>query len=260
MSFLPSSPLSSPSSSPSLGPIDSSPPSSPNLAPLGSSPISPGPSHPYAASTKAIKPPPLYEKRGTKRPRLNSRWGAEIDSDEEDKEFYLDDASPRSSRTSGSYKTNDNARTRSIVDPLAGSAKREWVPPVREKKARIHSRTESTASTVTDVFFAPPDAGPLQDAFVHKPPHLLSSGNFEKQDTDDDVLQESSSKARGTRRSGMTLAQERQWWGNAIDNAWNNADGIIDLRQEWPLCSIVVLTPMQQRFWRSGSGAHAYTV
>ncbi|KIJ65103.1 hypothetical protein HYDPIDRAFT_89235 [Hydnomerulius pinastri MD-312] len=65
-----SSPMSSanpsPSSSPAFGPVDSSPLSSPHLAPysLDSSPLtSTSLSHPFAASTKAIKRPPNYEKK-----------------------------------------------------------------------------------------------------------------------------------------------------------------------------------------------------
>ncbi|KAI0929587.1 hypothetical protein AcV7_005080 [Taiwanofungus camphoratus] len=42
--------------------IDSSPPSSPRIVPVVTPPESPGLSHPFAASTKANKPPHLYEK------------------------------------------------------------------------------------------------------------------------------------------------------------------------------------------------------
>lgn len=58
---------SSPSSSPSFGPVDSSPPSSPNLNPLSSPPPSPGLVHPFAASAKATKRPKIYEKRVQRR-------------------------------------------------------------------------------------------------------------------------------------------------------------------------------------------------
>ncbi|KAK7683415.1 hypothetical protein QCA50_013678 [Cerrena zonata] len=58
---------SSPSSSPSFGPIDSSPLSSPNLNPLSSPPPSPGLVHPFAASAKATRRPKLYEKREQRR-------------------------------------------------------------------------------------------------------------------------------------------------------------------------------------------------
>lgn len=68
---LSSSPPSSvdltPSSSPIFGPIDSSPPSSPSLIPYSlDSPPQPtfiSLSHPFAASTKAIKRLPNYEKK-----------------------------------------------------------------------------------------------------------------------------------------------------------------------------------------------------
>ncbi|KAF9234985.1 hypothetical protein BU15DRAFT_89731 [Melanogaster broomeanus] len=62
----------SPSSSPAFGPIDSSPMSSPHLAPysLDSPPLSSVPlSHPFAASVKAIKRLPNYEKKTTSPPR-----------------------------------------------------------------------------------------------------------------------------------------------------------------------------------------------
>ena len=66
-----SSPRSSvngtPSSSPVFGPVDSSPPSSPGLVPYSLDspprPTSTPFSHPFAASTKAIKRPPNYEKK-----------------------------------------------------------------------------------------------------------------------------------------------------------------------------------------------------
>ena len=66
-----SSPRSSvngtPSSSPIFGPVDSSPPSSPGLVPYSLDspprPTSTPFSHPFAASTKAIKRPPNYEKK-----------------------------------------------------------------------------------------------------------------------------------------------------------------------------------------------------
>ena len=58
---------SSPSSSPSFGPIDSSPLSSPNLEPISSPPPSPGLVHPFAASAKATRRPKLYEKREQRR-------------------------------------------------------------------------------------------------------------------------------------------------------------------------------------------------
>ncbi|KZP16625.1 hypothetical protein FIBSPDRAFT_934527 [Athelia psychrophila] len=54
--------LSSPSSSPLFGPVDSSPPSSPDCTPISlDSP--PGPSHPFAASSSSNRRPPLYEKK-----------------------------------------------------------------------------------------------------------------------------------------------------------------------------------------------------
>lgn len=73
VSSLPSSPVNlSPSSSPVSGPVDSSPPSSPPLFPYSlDSPPQPTSnpfSHPFAASTKAIKRLPNYEKKANSPP------------------------------------------------------------------------------------------------------------------------------------------------------------------------------------------------
>ena len=59
---MPLSPPSSPSSS-SSGPLDSSPPSSPSLVALDSPPAFKGLSHPFAASSRSNRRPPLYEKK-----------------------------------------------------------------------------------------------------------------------------------------------------------------------------------------------------
>ena len=53
---------SSPSSS-SSGPVDSSPPSSPTPVVLDSPPAFKGLSHPFAASSRSDRRPPLYEKK-----------------------------------------------------------------------------------------------------------------------------------------------------------------------------------------------------
>ncbi|KAF7789069.1 hypothetical protein EIP86_000002, partial [Pleurotus ostreatoroseus] len=182
MSSLPSSPFSSPFSSPSLGAVDSSPPSSPTLAPLSTSQTSPGPAHPFAGSTKAVKPLPLYEKRGTKRPRAHTRWADEVDSDYESQDVFIDETPPRrvGHRNSG-WNPDLRAHAQVLTDPFAASAKHEWIPPVREKKAKTHSRSTSDASSVRD-FFGSSSAGgsALQDAaygvlgtvFTYIPPSI----------------------------------------------------------------------------------------
>lgn len=108
---LPSSPTSSvnvtPSSSPVFGPVDSSPPSSPGLVPYSlDSPTHPSApfSHPFAASTKAIKRLPIYEKKDsppctppgtfTLRSLGLPRGAASRSLQEED---YLTNASPNAS-------------------------------------------------------------------------------------------------------------------------------------------------------------------
>ncbi|GJE90382.1 leucine-rich repeat domain-containing protein [Phanerochaete sordida] len=123
-------PTSSPASSPSFGPCDSSPVSSPPPEPLAlSPPPSPGPSHPFAASTKAVRPPRIYEKR-------TPRGGFELDSSLDHDVFSLDDSPPRTRHTTSTAVPHD---------PLAGDANAAWTPPSWEKRAKS-DRTLSTAS------------------------------------------------------------------------------------------------------------------
>lgn len=259
MLSLPSSPLSSPSSSRSLGAIDSSPPSSPTLEPLTSSPISPGPAHPYAASTKVVKPLPLYEKRGTKRPRYRERWADQINSDVEIADVFIDETPPRRvSRATDAWNTDISSHARPLVDPLAASAKQEWIPPMREKKLKTHSRATSDASTVTDVFSASTISGGLQDAFVYRPPPVLKAPNHQSDPFSTDSLLQTSPAASRSRRTNMNTEHRR--WDDAINSAIAEANGVVDLRQVEPSSPTASLTCVPQRLWCFGHCAHAHPI
>lgn len=227
MLSLPNSPLSSPSSSPSLGPIDSSPLSSPNLDPLPSPSISPGPSHPYAGSTKAVGRPRSHERRqGKKRRRESEIWASQIDSDNEGETSY-----PWKVQGSGHASREADGQARRVVDPFSGSAKPDWVPPVREKKMRIHSRSASDASTSTNMFsiLTTSTAG-LQDAFVYRPPQTSVSDQDDPDVVLSDLILLPSPLSNRTRRTSMNSEQKR--WEEAISNAIAGANGVIDLRQD----------------------------
>lgn len=102
---------SSPSSSPSFGPIDSSPLSSPNLNPLSSPPPSPGLVHPFAASAKATRRPKLYEKREQRRLAELDAFDHEFDAsstrlDDDLDEFHLNSIE-KSSMTDSCSESGD---------------------------------------------------------------------------------------------------------------------------------------------------------
>lgn len=117
------SPDSSPSSSPPLGPCDSSPASSPSSRPLSlSPPASPRVTHPFAASTKGVRQPRIYEKRV-------SYGSSHIDTDDSD--------------AFGAPSSRDQPRVIS------------WSTTARDQ-SDLHARTASTASTSsTDAWLTP---------------------------------------------------------------------------------------------------------
>lgn len=255
MLSLPSSPFSSPPSSPSFR-ADSSPPSSPTLASLSAFQTSPGPSHPFAGSTKAIRPPPLYEKRGTKRPRVQPRWAGEVDTDCDQQDVYIDETpSRRASHWNPDVRAH--GKTRVVTDPFAGSAKREWIPPMHEKKVKIHSRSTSDASSVRDLFG--PGNSTLQDPFVYQPPKSPVESLPYLADTEDlDPLLSTSPRARQASQKIKNTEQRR--WDDAIGSAIAQADGIIDLRQEYTVYITISLILPSQRVRRSWHCPHVYSI
>lgn len=256
MLSLPSSPFSSPPSSPSVR-ADSSPPSSPTLTPLNAFQTSPGPSHPFAGSTKAIRPPPLYEKRGTKRPRVQPRWAGEVDSDRDEQDVYIDETpSRRASHWNPDVRAHD--KTRVVTDPFAGSAKREWIPPVYEKKVKIRSRSTFDASSVRSSFGS--GSSTLQEPFVYHPPPAIESSPYLADTEDLDLDSLLSTSLRALQASQKIKNTEQRRWDDAIGRAIAQADGIIDLRQEYPVYITVSLIFSSQRVRRSWYCLHIYSV
>ncbi|KII85908.1 hypothetical protein PLICRDRAFT_300967 [Plicaturopsis crispa FD-325 SS-3] len=87
--YAPFTPSPSPPSSPALGPVDSSPPSSPSLEPLAFLDDQPSSTlaHPFAASTKATKSPPQYEKRWPGNDVEGSKPGGKRKASDRDLDF-----------------------------------------------------------------------------------------------------------------------------------------------------------------------------
>lgn len=197
------SPLSSPESSPPLGPLDSSPPSSPSIQPisLNSPPASPGPPHPYAASTKVVKPLRLYEKR----------------------EFYgLDD----SYLSDGSYDTDVFGAGAFIFSYHANHALTMGQVNVRKSRA-THSRSTSGASnisTLTHVTRHHEISAPVvNNAF--RSPSRDSRDDLNAIDLSDDEAIPSPPRFRRKSRVG----REQAIWDMAITQAIDTANGCIDL-------------------------------
>lgn len=205
----PSSPTYSPASSPAVGPCDSSPPSSPSRDepehPLSLSPPSPGPAHPFAASTKGVRAPRLYERR---------QYRHDLDDDISFQVEFLDrDHSPTRSHT---------RTTSTLAHPLAASANAAWVPPEWEKKPRRESRALSTTS------FSSADTLEAHPRRLFAPSKQSVVGS----DLDDDAINLSDDDGSAylapvSRRSRRELEQEM--WDRAIAKAIDKANGIIDL-------------------------------
>ena len=192
----------SPASSPSIGPCDSSAPSSPSpeyqsLSP----PASPGLVHPYAASTKGVRAPRIYE-----------RHERRISEHDDEISFRLDLIDPHALPSSRSHTT------RTLSHPLAGSANSIWQPPEWEKKpSHSHNRTTSSASTGSTGTFD-------TDAIFTAPSRRFAESDYDYDaiDLSDD---EQDTQSAVVRRQRL----EQNAWENAINQAFDHADGIIDL-------------------------------
>jgi hypothetical protein len=189
----------SPASSPSFGPCDSSPPSSPHAHDRSPSPpASPGLAHPFAASTKGVRPPRIYERH-------------ERRISDNDISFQLDLLDPDASPARAGHATNIP------VHPLAGSANAAWTPPEWEKKpSRRRVRTFSSTS--------------MSSSGTFEPEHLFStpSQRFPESDGDYDAINLSDDEDAWSVRKSRRQ-QEQEMWDKAITTAIDKADGIIDL-------------------------------
>ncbi|KAI0342979.1 hypothetical protein BDW22DRAFT_1428432 [Trametopsis cervina] len=213
MSSLAGSPFyedSSPESSPVIEPIDSSPPSSPSLVPVSlSPPVSPGPAHPFAASTKGVKPPRLYEKHEG---RL-----------EDDRILYNDhawntrpgkgwDASPRKN-AGASY---GHART------LSGT---------------------STSSSVTETAFDRPTSPHKLLFGASYAPRRSTSPDSQDELADIYLSDDERPAVRFLHRKKSRLEREQDIWDEVITKAIDSADGVIELQQNGLISSGLSFIP-----------------
>ncbi|KAJ8454799.1 hypothetical protein ONZ51_g12819 [Trametes cubensis] len=204
----------SPSSSPSLTPVDSSPPSSPGLAAISTPPASPGPKDPFAGSSKSNKRPRIYERHDSKRttgeirPFLPEPCTYGEDPDASRQILGADDATP----------------TR-VVDLFSGSAKRAWRPPTYEKK---QGRVTSTGSAVSSSSSASYAYGTRRGA---SPTPTGKRVATTLHDTDDDfVLSDDEWDKPQPAPSRETKAElELRLWDETIATAIDKQNGIIDL-------------------------------
>lgn len=118
---------SSPSSSPPLGPCDSSPASSPVSRALSlSPPASPGVADPFAASTKGVRQPRIYEKRDS----YGSSYNGTDDSD------VLGVSSSRLQPRVPSWSTQDQSDQRVRTASTASNSSTDtWLTPARRASA-----------------------------------------------------------------------------------------------------------------------------
>ncbi|CCL98558.1 uncharacterized protein FIBRA_00558 [Fibroporia radiculosa] len=224
-------PDSSPASSPSpYDPADSSPPSSPSLTPIRTPQVSPGPIHPYAASTKATKAFRIYDQRS--RPLGWSASRGDMEDDEAHDQFYATDfGSPRSKKrpytrpksfresSSGGLMGYSYARTSSqAADPLAGSAKGR--PPRRKRDfARVRS-DESTCSSSSILSCASTSGASTSTAQSEDVPTDCEESS--------DLFSTDNDTPRGS-FSSSDQGCERAIWDKAITEAVDSAHGVIYL-------------------------------
>ncbi|KAI0351872.1 hypothetical protein OH77DRAFT_1429165 [Trametes cingulata] len=202
----------SPSSSPSLAPIDSSPPSSPSPIDICTPPGSPGAQDPFAGSTKSNKRPRIYERDGSK--RLSAKFAAYTPRQPHFGE--VDDALTRTPQP-------DDATPTRVVDPFSASAKRTWRPPTYEKKhGRVLSNESATSASSSASYAYGTKAGAS--------PTPASRGiTMTLDDPDDDftLTDDEHEKPRVRRESREEI--EHRLWDEAITAAIDNLNGVIDL-------------------------------
>ena len=199
----------SPSSSPSLPPVDSSPPSSPCLTVVRTPPDSPGPKDPFAGSMKSVRQPRIYERNGSR--KSLSDIGAFEDHHDVLTRPDPSDATP-------THPTR-------VVDPFSGSAKRNWRPPAYERKDATHalnaiastSSSPSPSRVQSHCYASPTPAHGGITAALDDPDefHL----------TDDEAIHQSLPA-----RSTSKRVSEHELWDTQITAAIEKLNGVIDLR------------------------------
>ncbi|KAI0763830.1 hypothetical protein BD413DRAFT_616152 [Trametes elegans] len=202
----------SPSSSPSLAPIDSSPPSSPSFTAIYTPPASPGAQDPFAGSTKSSKRPRIYER-------------------DESRKLKIDAFNPHSSTSRGrkdvltrAVNEDETTPTR-VVDPFSASAKRTWRPPTYEqKKGRVLS-TDSATSASSSLSHA-------YGAKGHASPTPANRGNlaaFNDPESDFVLSDDDLELPRLRTRTETKEEVEQRLWDEEITAAIDKVNGTIDL-------------------------------
>ncbi|OJT12912.1 hypothetical protein TRAPUB_10543 [Trametes pubescens] len=204
----------SPSSSPSLAPIDSSPPSSPSPLALCTPPASPGAKDPFAGSTKSIKRPRIYARDDARRRAANIQ------------PYTPDHAKPGEAGNALAPDLDpDNATPTRVVDPFSGSAKRAWRPPTYEKKDGRVMSTDSAFSASSSTSYA---YGTRRGT---SPTPIGGGITMSLDDPDDDfVLTDDELDQPKAKLQQETKEEvEHRAWDEAITAAIDKLSGIVDL-------------------------------
>ncbi len=173
--------------------------------------MSPGPAHPYAASTKAVKQPRLYEKRDA------------FYSDEED--VFGD--------VRGEFACSCDLPSQ--PDSYSEHASSAWGLSPRKKRLSMHSHTRalstaSTSSSVTDSTLGRHIA-PRQLLFG---PPRTSQRSLSTDSRDElaaiDLSDDEETTFKRPLRPQSHLDREKHIWDAAITTAVDTADGLIDLQ------------------------------
>ncbi|KAI0628210.1 hypothetical protein C8Q77DRAFT_1162376 [Trametes polyzona] len=203
----------SPSSSPSLAPVDSSPPSSPSPFSLRTPPASPGAQDPFAGSTKSSKRPRIYERNDAR------RLASSIQRFVPDRD-QLGDAGGVLTRA---VEADDVTPTR-VVDPFSASAKRTWRPPTYEKKkGRVLSTDSATSASSSASYAYVPRGGA-------SPTPASRTITMTLDDEDDFILTDDELERPQPNTRKETQAEvEHRLWDEAITTAIDKLNGVIDL-------------------------------
>ncbi|KAI8974593.1 hypothetical protein BD414DRAFT_498146 [Trametes punicea] len=204
----------SPSSSPSLAPIDSSPPSSPGLTAIYTPPASPGAQDPFAGSTKSNRRPRIYERNVPMKSTGSMRGVApgpcmfDADEDTLTRPLDLDDTTPRR-----------------VVDPFSASAKRAWRPPTYEKTNRRAFSTDSATSVSTSHSSAYDTRHNYSPTPANRAIIVTLDDQGDYLVLSDDEWVQAKPKARPETKAEL----ERRLWDEAITAAIDKLNGVIDL-------------------------------
>ncbi|CDO68169.1 hypothetical protein BN946_scf184938.g21 [Trametes cinnabarina] len=205
----------SPSSSPSLAPIDSSPPSSPGFSQaIRTPPASPGAKDPFAGSAKSSKRPRIYEQNRTRKATGSAavQTPASHELEAHGRAFTR------------SFDEDDTTPTR-VLDPFSASAKRAWRPPTYEKKSGRVLSTDSTISASSSTSYAYGTRRGSSPTPASAGTHMMLDGPDDDFILSEDERDEPKLKARRETQEEL----EHRLWDEAITAAIDKVNGVIDL-------------------------------